>query len=82
MNKPLLARMKKLEACVMPKVGPLLICHAQRLPDDYMGERHLVLLSRTPRIGGGELCEWEERPGPPPAAAVEPEEDSHRTGSA
>ncbi len=67
MNKRLLARIEKLEALVMPpRIGPLLLCAVTQLPDDYVGERHRVLLSRTPRSEGGQLLEWEERPGAGP----------------
>jgi hypothetical protein len=39
--------------------------HTQRLPASYVGERHIVTVSRLPN---GHY-EWEERPGPGPAEA-------------
>jgi hypothetical protein len=39
--------------------------HTQRLPASYVGERHVVTVSRLPN---GHY-EWEERPGPEPAEA-------------
>ena len=38
------------------------------LPEDYTGERHIVMVKREPVEGspGHEWCEFEERPGPEP----------------
>jgi hypothetical protein len=35
------------------------------LPEDYVGERHVVIVSREPSPNG-ERCRFEERPGPGP----------------
>jgi hypothetical protein len=47
------------------QIGPL-----RKLPDDYVGERHVVVVKReltsTPNC---EACEFEERPGPEPRGA-------------
>ena len=41
------------------------------LPDDYTGPRHVVTVCQLPPgLGGEELFEWEERPGPGPASTV------------
>ena len=44
------------------------------LPDDYVGERHVVIVKREPTgTPNLEWCEFEERPGPAPAG---PEDDA------
>jgi len=73
MRKLLLARLEKLKAQVTPpRVPPLRYGYLTRLPDDYTGERHVVIVSRTTESSGRELCEFEERPGP----AIGPDEDA------
>ena len=53
-------RLHKLEGAFAPRVvqrppqlriGPL-----KQLPEDYVGERHIVALNRSPRACGGEEC--------------------------
>jgi hypothetical protein len=65
MKSRLLSRVGKLESyveAVLPsrlRVGLL-----RTLPDDYVGPRHVVVLSRTPgALPHIEACEFEERPG-------------------
>ena len=44
------------------------------LPEDYTGERHVVIVKREPEAGsppGHEWCEFEERPGPAPPGTEE-----------
>jgi len=36
------------------------------LPKDYVGERHVVIVTREPTASNGEWCRFEERPGPAP----------------
>jgi len=39
----------------------------KRSPDDYVGERHVVVVKREPTsTPNWETCEFEERPGPEP----------------
>jgi hypothetical protein len=39
----------------------------RRLPDDFVGERHIVVVSRkATSTPNWEACEFEERPGPEP----------------
>jgi hypothetical protein len=66
--KHLLARLERLEARVISsRVPPLRYGYVTPLPDDYIGDRHVVILSRTTESTGAEWCEFEERPGPAPA---------------
>jgi len=68
MLKRLLARLERLESRVTPpRVPPLRYGYLTSLPDDYTGDRHVVIVSRTTQSNGTELCEFEERPGPAPA---------------
>ena len=68
MKSRLLSRVGKLESyveAVLPsrlRVGLL-----RTLPDDYVGPRHVVILSRAPgALPHIEACEFEERPGRAP----------------
>ena len=39
----------------------------RRLPKDFIGEKHRVMVKRSPTGSSNvEWCEWEERPGPLP----------------
>jgi hypothetical protein len=39
----------------------------KRLPQDYVGERHVVIVEREPFSSFHTVqCEFQERPGPPP----------------
>jgi hypothetical protein len=68
MRSKLLSRLERLEAVsqdarqAVMQVGSL-----KNLPDDFVGERHVVVVKRqqtsTPNY---ESCEFEERPGPEP----------------
>jgi hypothetical protein len=68
MKTKLLSRLGRLEnhyqearQSVMP-VGSL-----KKLPDDFVGERHVVAVKRQQTSTPGyESCEFEERPGPEP----------------
>jgi hypothetical protein len=68
MKAALLSRLKRLEAHpgLRPpyayRIGPL-----KRLPEDYVGERHIVIVEEEdPPSRDTGWCEFEERPGPPP----------------
>jgi hypothetical protein len=42
----------------------------KKLPDDFVGERHVVVVKRQQTSTPGfESCEFEERPGPEPPGA-------------
>ena len=70
MRRPLLARLERLEAILaVQQVRKFCYGWITPLPDDYVGERHVVTISReqwSPRI---EWCQWEEREGPAPPDA-------------
>ena len=71
MKNRILARLERLEAILAPKQIPR-FCYGWlvTLPADYVGERHIVTVSREPTISPRfEWCEWEERPGPAPIDA-------------
>ncbi len=67
MKSKLITRLEKLEA-IAPKQPTLIQCGwVTALPDDYVGERHLVILNREPTGSKHiEWCEFVERPGPAP----------------
>jgi hypothetical protein len=69
MRRSLLVRLERLE--VRPEVSkPLLLRYGwlHVLPDDYTGERHIVIVKREPTKSPNiEWCEFEERPGRGPA---------------
>jgi hypothetical protein len=74
MKARLLARLQRLET---QSAGsrPSLFRYGwlKPLPDDYDGERHVVIVKReaagSPNI---EWCEFEERPGPAPPGSEQP----------
>jgi hypothetical protein len=68
MRPTLLSRLQRLEAkaeantSVMFRYGWL-----RRLPRDFTGEKHTVIVKREPSTKSNvEWCEFEERPGPAP----------------
>jgi hypothetical protein len=72
MRRALLARLERLEAILAPKQVPRR-CYGwlATLPDDYVGERHTVIVKQEPTGSPHfEWCEWEEREGPAPSAPV------------
>ncbi len=71
MRAALRSRLEKLEVEVERKKPQLIRCgYLKTLPADYVGERHVVIVSRKPS-GQGEWCEFEERPGRAPVDAQE-----------
>jgi hypothetical protein len=68
MNARMLSRLKRLET--HPGLHPRCeyrIGLLKRLPEDYVGERHVVIVEKEGTSSSGtEWCEFEERPGPPP----------------
>ena len=72
-NPQVLARLQRLEARMTPSEPPpkLRYGYLTPLPDDYVGERHIVTISRKEEGPHSECCEFEERPGPGPAQNIE-----------
>jgi hypothetical protein len=70
MNRRLLKRLESLETILSVKPVGVISYGWLKTLRNYVGERHIVILSReptgSPRI---EWCEWEERPGPAPPDA-------------
>ena len=65
-----LARIETLEVLSWNAQPRMLSCGwlANQLPADYEGERHYVIVKRTPTASPNiEWCEFEERAGPAPA---------------
>ena len=73
MKRALIARLERLEA--RPEIGtPQFFRYGwlHPLPDSYTGERHVVMVKREPTESPLiERCEFEERPGPAPAALMD-----------
>ncbi len=64
--KSRLVRLERIEA-VSRLVIRIRIGAVKRLPREYTGERHLVVVKQLPpRSPGHEWVEFEERPGPEP----------------
>jgi hypothetical protein len=68
MKARMLSRLERLET--HPGLRPPCAFHIgllKRLPEDYVGERHVVILEREPFSSFDTVeCEFEERPGPVP----------------
>ena len=74
MRAALCSRLQRLEVVVEPKKPqPFRSGYLKTLPTDYVGERHVVIVTREPTGAQGnfEWCEFEERPGPAPVDAQE-----------
>ena len=71
MKRSLLKRLETLETLLSVKqVGMISYGWLNTLPADYVGERHIELVSREPTISPRfEWCEWEERSGAAPSDA-------------
>ena len=80
----LLSRLERLEvrtAEVSCKVR-LQFGNLKRLPEDYVGERHIIVAKQLPSQNGQEWVEFEEVPGPdpnPPQAEKAPHRGSAPT---
>ena len=71
MRSRLLSRLENLESR-SAIAGPRLFRYGwlKRLPDDFAGERHVVITKREPTASPNfEWCEFEERAGPVPPNA-------------
>ena len=69
MNRDLLRRIEVLEARMAPVVAAIFFRYGWLLglPQDFTGERHVIVLERKPTNSANvEWCEFEERPGPAP----------------
>ena len=59
------SRVKRLEARTKASEPPKLCTgYLTRLPEDFTGERHVVVVQRDSTSPYEEWCEFEERPGP------------------
>ena len=65
-----LDRLEKLEAITTQITGPRFrYGYLTPLPEDYVGERHVVRVDEAPAEGADpRWCRFEERPGPEPPA--------------
>lgn len=64
----LLSRLGRLEAqSKQTRDSVMQVGLLRRVPDDFVGERHVVVVKREPTsTPNWETCEFEERPGPEP----------------
>jgi hypothetical protein len=72
MKSKMASRLRRLESRVAAKQASLIRFGvlSKVLPSDYVGERHIVIVSRTvDSTGTIEWCNCEERPGPAPAGS-------------
>jgi hypothetical protein len=68
MRRTLLSRLARLETrTTAVERDRFRIGHLTTLPEDFAGERHIVVLSRLLTEEGMEICACEERSGPAPA---------------
>ena len=74
MRRAVLARLERLETRSEASKPLLLRCGCLHpLPDDYVGERHIVTVRREPRSSPNvEWGQFEERPGPAPPGLEDP----------
>ena len=66
MRAKLLSRLERLEAVSQDaRQSVMQVGSLKKLPDDFVGERHVVVVKRYPSgTPNWEPCEFEERPGP------------------
>jgi hypothetical protein len=69
MKTKLLSRLERLEAKAQDaREATIQIGVLKRLPDDFRGERHVIVAKRYPSsTPNWERCVFEERPGPAPS---------------
>jgi len=69
MRSKLLSRLERLEAVSQDaRQSVMQVGSLKKLPDDFVGERHVVVVKRYPSgTPNWEPCEFEERPGPAPS---------------
>jgi hypothetical protein len=64
MRRNLLSRLERLEKQVRLEMqSRIRIGVLKPLPDDFVGERHIVVVKQLPSTLGPEIWEYEERPG-------------------
>jgi hypothetical protein len=67
MKSSIRVRVKRLEARTKARtIPPFRSGYLTRLPEEYTGERHVIIVRSEPDGLHGEWCEFEERPGPAP----------------
>jgi hypothetical protein len=67
MSSALKRRLNLLEIRVATVAAPVIFRYGwlRRLPKDFIGEKHVVIVSREPTQSSNiEWCRFEERPGP------------------
>ena len=70
MNERTLFRLKRLETQTELNSEPALrLGVLKRLPEDYVGERHVVIVEREMPASDDGSCAFEERPGPAPSGS-------------
>jgi hypothetical protein len=70
MKRQLLTRLDRLEAILAVKPVGVISYGWLNTLRNYVGERHIVIVSREPTVSPSlEWCEWEERPGAAPSEA-------------
>ena len=75
--KAIMRRLRKIEDALAPPAGtaPFRVRFGHLmslLPEDYVGERHIAIINRTPgESPNSEHCHFEERPGAAPPGTDE-----------
>jgi hypothetical protein len=69
MKRTLRSRPQKLEAELPPEIQPArpvfgALSDVRKLPEDYVGPRHVAVVNRRRDKGGLDRCAYEERRGP------------------
>ena len=67
MKSSIRVRVERLEARTKAlTIPPFRSGYLTVLPEEYTGERHVIIVRSEPNGLHGEWCEFEERPGPAP----------------
>src|SRR5690242_6930993 len=71
MTRALVTRLARLESrrVSVEQRTPVRFGRLKRLPQEYSGERHVVVGRQLPNVGNQEWVEFEEVPGPDPNSA-------------
>ena len=68
MSRTLMSRLTRLEArATAAEQARFRIGYVTTLPENFVGEKHIAILSRLRTDDGMEVCACEERSGPAPA---------------
>ena len=68
MKRALVTRLARLESRMVSveQRDKVRLGHLKRLPQEYTGERHVIVATQLPNVGNQEWVEFEEVPGPDP----------------